>query len=156
MRMLRCGLLLIVLGVSTGVAQKRSDRQDFELIGPVKAVCMEDQSFDYLGGEYKEHLNTNPMTITLTFDREGTKIDEVVSVTYPLCAVRAIDNSTRVYDQDGKLIEYMPNDTIEHSGYRLQHIYDSDGRRIETEYYNPYQLKERSIYNYEAFDDRGN
>ncbi len=149
-------LLPIVLGVSTVVAQKKSDRQDYELVGPVKTVRCEDKSFDYVDGVYIEHLNTTPMTITTTFDLEGTKINEVVDINYPLCGFRAPDCSKRVYDRDGKLVEYMPNDTIEHSSYRLLHIYDSDGRRKETEYYNPYILQERWIYKYEAFDDRGN
>src|SRR5437016_4376737 len=127
MRDLLCGVLLIVLSATTSVAQKKSDRHDHELVGSVKSVRWEDHSFDYVDGEYIEC--TKPMIIITGFSIEGAKTSKVVDAGEPICGYVAPDLSKRIYDQGGNIIEYLPGYTIEHSGYRLRHIYDSNGRR---------------------------
>ena len=73
-----------------------------------------------------------------------------------MCGYEGEDMGKRIYNQRGDMIEYQSGDTLEHSSYKLRHIYDSNGRRIEIEYYDPYLLRDEWTYNYEAFDDHGN
>ena len=155
MRQVIVTLFLILICSNIAVAQKRSDAQELELTGPVKVVRAIHYSFHLIEGKYVES-GKNPTRVTQVFDRKGTKLFEQVDVGEPICGYMAPDNSKRTYDQNGTLIEYLPNDTIEHSGYRLRHIYDSIGRRVETEEYDPYKLLDKWAYKYEAFDERGN
>lgn len=157
MRNLLCAVLMVSLNVLVAAAQKKSDRQDYELVGSVKSARFEHRSFDYVDGEYIESVDNTGIVVTVTFSIEGTLTSKKVDARYPfMCGYEAPDLSKRIYDLSGNLIEYLSGDTIEHSSYRLRHFYDSNGRRIETQYYDPYLLKDKWTYLYEAFDSSGN
>lgn len=155
MKRLTALVFLSIITVNVALAQMRSDARTLELTGTVKVVRSFSISFDLIDGKYVES-GTGSGLLTQVFDREGMKIFEEVRSSGPICGVVAPDYSKLKFDHDGSVIEFLPNDTVEHSGYKLKHTYDSNGRRIETEYYDPYILRDKWTYKYEAFDELGN
>lgn len=154
---------LIFVWATLAVAQTRSDKHAYDLMGPVKVVRETRVYFDYQDGKYSELPSREPEKAVKVFDRDGTLLySEVLSNLLPCSFSRFgsktyyIDPSKRVYDSKGNLIEYMPNETFEHSGYRPKHFYDAKGRLIETEHYDPYTLRYKWLYSYEKDDEFGN
>ena len=156
MKRLAAVSLAIVLNILTVYAQKASDKQGYELIGPVKAVRSITLYFDYSENRYSETPSKASEPTAFVFDSEGVLLFKAVGVAGLIAGSIYPDNVSKKYDHNGNEIEFLSNDTVGHSNYRLRHIYDSNGRRAETEQYDPYILKGRWIYKYERFDERGN
>lgn len=162
MRALLASALLILIGATLTTAQKRSDKQIYDLMGPVKVVRETTVYFDYRDGKYSELPSQEPVRAVMVFDREGMlllseRLDGIVPCGFSrFSSSPYFDPSKRVYDSSGNLVEYMPADTLEHSSYRLKHFYDSKSRLIETEYYDPYLLRHKLLYTYEGYDEHGN
>lgn len=160
MRALMASALLILIGATLTTAEKRPDKQTYDLMGPIKVVRETIVYYDYRDGKYSELPSQEPVRAVMVFDREGMLLlSERLNSILPTCGFSIspyFDPSKRVYDSSGNLVEYMPADTLEHSSYKLKHIYDSKRRLIETEYYDPYLLRHKLLYTYEGYDEHGN
>lgn len=161
MSRLMASALIILISATLAFAQKRSDKQVHDLVGPVKVVRETTVCFDYKDGQYSELPDHEPIKAVKVFDREGMLLFSEVINSVPICGFprrsKGVgDPAQRIYDPEGNLVEYMPGDSIEHSSYRLKHKYDANGKIIETEYYDPYILRNKWTYTYEEFDERGN
>lgn len=148
----RCLLFLVTcLSIPQADAQKISDRQIDELIGPVKMVRTERHFFDLKDGAFVESLLARPDVWIVTYDNQGK--------TRKVYNEGIFHNDNRVgyirlfYDSTGNLVE-------ETSGYNTKskyvHNYDPDGQKIKTYCYENGRQIDVLAYEYESFDMKGN
>ena len=147
--------LVILIGVTIVHAQKRSDRQDYELIGKVKVLRTLTSSYKFVDGHYSEQAeNSGPMV--LVFDLDGNLLFKETSCTRLIVPERYTDRGTKFYDRNGNVTEYLSADTIEHSDYKTKYVYDSNGRIVRSQDYDPYKLTGEASFTYNSFDEHGN
>jgi|ERR1041384_349860 hypothetical protein len=151
---------LILFSATVAFTQKKSDRQDYELIGKVKVLRSWTISYKFVDGKFSEKESSTSEPVAVVFDRDGNMLFKAIGLK-GLMGIGEVYASYsyrpyRLYDQEGNLAEYLSADTLEHSSYRIKYTRDSKGKIVRSEEYDPYKLTSVSVYNYDSLDDRGN
>ncbi len=149
----------ILISVTIVYPQKRSDRQDYELIGRVKVVRAVTLSYKFEDGKYSEKESPMSEPMALVFDVDGNLLFRALGMMGLLVGDRYPDypdRGSRFYDRNGNITEYLSADTVEHSSYKTKYVYDSNGRIVRSQDYDPYKLTGETSFTYNSFDEHGN
>ena len=159
--------MLYLLLFSSAGAQRKTDREKENLLGPVRSV--RSQSMDYVDGQSQEKGQTRQLD-TVTYAANGNEIERTIYDDFGFLVGKEIHTcdakgyllesvlsdpkgailEKRAYSYDsGNLLQIITYDEKNRIGLKQVNSYDANHRLREETYYDPKNAVGKTIYKYD-------